>query len=197
MDKKIITISREFGSGGRTIGKELGTKLGINCYDAELLEKIAAESGYAKEYVEEQGEYATGKNWLTQAFSARDYQGKSMQDHLWVIQQKIIRELAEKESCIIVGRCADYILKDDPNCLRVFIHSDMETRAKRIVEQYGERKDAPEKRLRDKDKRRAVYYQFYTDMKWGAVQNYHISLDSGKFGIEKCVEILSNLYELK
>lgn len=194
MINRIITISREFGSGGRTIGKQLSAKLGIPCYDSELLEKIAEQSGFAKEYIAERGEYAVGSNWLSQAFSGRDYQGHSYQDDLWAVQQKIITELAEKESCVIVGRCADYILKDKANCLRVFIYSDMKSRAKRIVEQYGERSDSPEKRLRDKDKRRAAYYQFYTDMKWGNVHNYHITLNSGELGIDKCVDILARLY---
>lgn len=194
MSNKIITFSREFGSGGRTIGKEVAAKLGIPCYDAELLEKIAEESGFAKEYVAEHGEYAAGRSWFSHAFSGRDYNGHSYQDDLWTLQQKFIRELAEKESCVIVGRCADYILKDTADCLRVFIHADMESRAKRIVEQYGERSESPEKRLRDKDKRRASYYQFYTNMKWGAVQNYHISLDSGALGIETCVNIIAELY---
>ena len=194
MSNRIIAISREFGSGGRTIGKELAAKLGIPCHDAQILEKIAEQSGFTKDYIAEQGEYATGGNWLTQAFSARDYNGHSYQDDLWALQRKIILELAEKESCVIVGRCADYILKDDPNCLRVFIHADMESRAKRIVEQYGERSESPEKRLKDKDKRRATYYQFYTDMKWGNVANYHITLNSGALGIDMCVEILANLY---
>lgn len=194
MKNRIITISREFGSGGRTIGKETAGRLGIHCYDAELIEKIAQESGFAREYIAEHGEYAAGKHWFSQAFSDRDYRGHSYRDDLWIIQQKIIRELAEKESCVIVGRCADYILRDTADCLRVFIHSDMENRAKRIVEQYGESSETPQKRLRDKDRRRAAYYQFYTDMKWGAVQNYHITLDSGVLGIEKCVDILTNLY---
>lgn len=191
---RIITISREFGSGGRTIAKEVAAKLGIPCYDAELLEKIAEQSGFAKEYIVEHGEYAVGSNWLSQTLAGRDYQGHSYQDDLWIVQRKIITELAEKESCVIVGRCADYILKDKADCLRVFIHSDMGSRAKRIVEQYGERSDSPEKRLRDKDKRRAAYYQFYTDMKWGNVHNYHITLDSGILGIGKCVDILAGLY---
>ena len=194
MSNRIITISREFGSGGRTIGKESAAKLGIPCYDSELLKKIAEQSGYAKEFIAEQGEYAPGGSWLAQAFSGRDYQGHSIQDELWAVQQKIITELAEKESRIIVGRCADYILKDNENCLRVFICSDIESRAKRIVEQYGERNDSPEKRLKDKDKRRAAYYQFYTDMKWGNIHNYHITLNSGELGIDKCVEILASLY---
>lgn len=191
---RVITISREFGSGGRTIGRQVAEKLGIPCYDAELLDKIAEESGFAKEYIAESGEYAFGTNWLSQALVARDLNGHSFQDDLWMIQQKIIRELAEKESCVIVGRCADYILKDHAECLRVFIHADLESRAKRIVEQYGERSESPKKRLKDKDKRRAAYYQLYTDMKWGVARNYDITLNSGALGIQKCVEILADLY---
>ena len=191
---RIITISREFGSGGRTIGRQVAERLGIPCYDAELIDKIAEEIGFAKEYIVEHSEYALGTNWFAQAVRTRDFNGHSFQDDLYAIQRKVIMELAEKESCVIVGRCADYILKDTPDCLRVFIHSDMESRAKRIVEQYGERNDSPEKRLRDKDKRRAAYYQFYTDMKWGNVHNYHITLNSGELGIDKCVDILASLY---
>jgi cytidylate kinase len=193
MSNRIITISREFGSGGRTIGKQLAAKLGIPCYDAELIEKIAEESGFSKEYIAENSEYSAGGHWLSNALS-RDRNGHSYQDDIWVLQRKIILDLAEKESCVIVGRCADYILKDKADCLRVFIHSDLESRAKRIVEQYGERDEAPMKRLQDKDKRRAAYYQFYTEMEWGEARNYHIALDSGALGIKKCVEILADLY---
>lgn len=195
MANKIITISREFGSGGRTIGRQLAKKLGISCYDSELIEKIAEKSGFAKEFIAEKSEYTASGNWLSRGLSGRDYLGHSYQDDLWIIQQNIIIELAQKESCVIVGRCADYILKDKADCLRVFIHSDMEARAKRIVEQYGESKNSPQKRLRDKDKRRAAYYQFYTDMKWGDVHNYHIALNSGELGIDRCVDLLANLYE--
>ena len=117
------------------------------------------------------------------------------QDQLWVIQQNIILELAEKEDCVIVGRCADYILSERENCLKVFIHASMEKRAERIVQKYGEWEQSPEQRLKDKDKRRATYYRFYTDMKWGQAQNYHIALDSGALGIEKCVELLAELYK--
>lgn len=191
---RIITISREFGSGGRTIGRQVAEKLGIPCYDAELIEKIAEESGFSKEYIAEQGEYVPGSNWFARAISARDFNGRSPQDDLYAMQRKVIMELAEKESCVIVGRCADYILKDTADCLRVFIHADMESRAKRIVEQYGESSESPEKRLKDKDKRRAAFYQFYTDVKWGDVHNYHIALDSGVFGIDKCAEIIAGLY---
>lgn len=194
MKNRIITISREFGSGGRTIGKETAAKLGIPCYDQELIEKIAEESGFAKEYIAERGEYTTHGSWLASAISGRDFYGHSSQDDLWAAQQRVILDLAEKGPCVIVGRCADYILRDAADCLTVFIHADMEQRAKRIVEQYGERTETPEKRLRDKDKRRAAYYQYYTDLKWGEARNYHIALNSGALGIERCVEIIAHLF---
>lgn len=197
MKHRIITISREFGSGGRTIGRETAAKLGIPCYDQELIEKIAKESGLTREYVAERGEYSAHSSFLGSAWAERDRNGHSLQDDLWAVQFKVIRDLASQGPCVIVGRCADYILRDEADCLTVFIHSDMEHRAKRIVEQYGERSDAPEKRLKDKDKRRAAYYQFYTDRKWGTVQNYHIALDSGVLGIEQCVDLLVEIYRRK
>ena len=119
----------------------------------------------------------------------------SMQDHLWQKQQQIILELARKEPCVIVGRCADYILRDKACVLPVFIHADMAFRAKRIVEVYGEREETPEKRLKDKDERRRAYYQHYTDMEWGNAANYHLALDSGALGLETCVNIITGVYK--
>lgn len=194
MKNRIITISREFGSGGRTIGKEVAAKLGIPCYDHELIEKIAEKSGFVKEYIKESGEYAASGSWLGNVLSGRDSKGQSNQDYLWNIQRNVILELAQQGPCVIVGRCADHILKDTADCLTVFIHASMEKRAERIVKVYGEREEAPEKRLKDKDKRRKVYYRFYTDSEWGVAQNYHIALDSGVLGIEKCVDIIAGLY---
>lgn len=194
MAHKIITISREFGSGGRTVGKHTAEKLDIPCYDNELLEKIAEQSGLAKEYIAERGEYTPKGGWLATAFADRSVNGLSVQDYLWTVQRKLILEIAEKEDCVIVGRCADYILEGKADLLKVFVHAPMAMRAERIVKLYGERDESPEKRLRDKDKRRASYYQFYTDMEWGKAQNYHISLDSGKLGIDRCVEIICSLY---
>ena len=192
MKKNIITISREFGSGGRTIGKKLAEKLGIPCYDNELIQKIAEESGFNPEYIKAAGEDAPG-GFLTSAF-ARKAGSPSNADYLWEVQFKIITDLAEKGPCVIVGRCADYILRDKADCLRVFIHVDLPFRAKRIVQEYGERAESPEQRLRDKDKRRAAYHRFYTDMKWGHAQNYDITLNSGSLGIDRCMEILAGLY---
>lgn len=192
MLNRVITVSREFGSGGRTIGKMVAEKLGLPCYDAELIQKIAEESCYAADYIREEGEAASG-GWLSAMFTDRSM-GLTNQDKIWNIQSRVIEELAERGPCVIVGRCADYILREKANCLNVFIHANMEKRAKRIVQEYGEREESPEQRLRDKDKRRAAYHRFYTDMKWGHSQNYHICLDSGTLGIDKCAELIVQLF---
>ena len=192
MKNRIITISREFGSGGRTIGKKVAERLNIPCYDNELLRKIAAESGFHESYIKDAGEYAPG-GFLASAFSHGVF-CPSNEDYIWEIQCRTITELAEKGPCVIVGRCADYILRDKADCLRVFIHADLEFRAKRIVEVYGEREVSPEQRLREKDKRRAAYHRFYTDMKWGHAQNYDLTLNSGTLGIDRCAELIRQLY---
>ena len=196
MKNRIITISREFGSGGRTVGKQVAEKLGIPCYDHELIDKIAEESGFAKEYIKEQSEYTNHSNWFVNSFTDAGFigTGYSNQDYIWTIQRKIILDLAEKSSCVIVGRCADYILSDVADCLKVFIYSDFEKRAERIVKVYGETDEPTTKRLKDKDKRRASYYQFYTDMKWGETKNYDVCLNSGVLGIDKCVDVVASLY---
>ena len=192
MKNRVITISREFGSGGRTIGKMVAQELGIPCYDAEIIQAIAQESGFSEGYIREAGEYTPG-GVLANVFSNRVY-GPTNEDYLWTIQYQIITELARKGSCVIVGRCADYILRDTADCLKVLVHADLNFRAKRIVEVYGERDASPEQRLKDKDKRRAAYHRFYTDKKWGQSQNYHVTLDSGVLGLERCTEIIRSLY---
>lgn len=172
--------------------KKVAEKLGIPCYDAEIILEMSKETGFAPDYVKEAGEYVPD-SFLSAAFSNR-IMGPTNEDILWAHQYKVITELAEKGPCIIVGRCADYILQNKADCLKVFIHADMAFRTKRIVEVYGEREQSPEERLKDKDKRRAAYHRFYTNMKWGYAQNYHLTLDSGNLGIDKCVDIISGLY---
>ena len=191
---RVITISREFGSAGRTIGRGVADKLGIHCYDQELIDEICRKSGLAEEYVKERGEYMVSGGFLGNLFGGRDYSGHSVQDELWSAQAQVIEDIASNESCVIVGRCADYILKDKADLLKVFVHADIEWRAKRIVEVYGENEESPEKRLMDKDKRRKAFYQFYTDLEWGNVNNYHLSLDSGVIGVDKCIDIICSLY---
>lgn len=192
---KIAIVSREFGSGGRTVGKKVAQALGLPCYDRELLQKIAQESGFNENYVKDAGEYAPG-GFLATAFSHRGF-APTNEDYLWEVQYRVITELAEQGPCVIVGRCADYILRGKADCLRVFIHADLDFRARRIVEVYGEREASPEQRIRDKDKRRAAYHRFYTDMKWGHAQNYDITLNSGTLGIDRCAEIIQGIYKNK
>lgn len=194
MKTRIVTISREYGSGGRAVGQQLAARLGIACYDQALIGKIALETGFAREYISKRGEDAPRGAWLGGVFAGKDFYGLSIQDELWNAQRKVILNLAEREPCVIVGRCADYILREREDCLTAFIHADIRVRAKRIVEEYGEKPDNPEKRLRDKDKRRAAYYQVYTDQVWGDPHHYHLMLNSGVLGIERCVDLLAGLY---
>ena len=197
MEKKIITISREFGSGGRTIGRLVAEKLGIPFYDKGLGNQVALESGFAPKFVEENGEHAPGSSRLAYAFAAQGVpgvmNGLSTADFLWNIQCSVILQLAEKGPCVIVGRNADYILKDRPDILHAFIHADMDFRADRIVRLYGESEKSPEARLNEKDKRRRVNYHHYTGQTWGMADNYDICLNSSVIGIEKCADIIASL----
>lgn len=192
MSIRIITIGREFGSGGRTMGKALADKLGIPCYDSEIIEKVAEQSGFDTEYIDKKSENARGTK-MSGLFRSNYYYKSSDEDIIWSIQSRVIREIAEQESCVIVGRCADYVLRDRDDVLKVFVCADMESRKERIVELYGENDEPAEKRIKDKEKRRASYYQLYTDMKWGDARNYDICLNSGALGIDKCVDILYNI----
>lgn len=191
---RVIAISREFGSGGRTIGKEVAIKLGIPCYDSDLIEKISMETGLAKEYVEKNADYAQSASFYDNAMSVREQDGQSLSDKMWLAQKKVVTDLAKKDSCVIVGRCADYILRDIADCMTVFIHASDEKRAERIVAVYGEREESPVQRLHDKDKKRKAYYELYTGTKWGQADNYDLCLDSGRLGIEQCVDMIVQLY---
>ena len=191
--KRIITISREFGSGGRTIGRMVAEKLGYEFYDKELIEKVSLESGFAQKYIEEIGEYAPNRNFFSYAFVGRDSKGMSNNDYLWLAQRKVIMELAEKGNCVIVGRCSDYLLRDRSDCLHVFIHADLQKRADRVVQVYGESDQKPLQRVMDKDKKRKLNYRYFTDREWGCYQNYHVTLDSGEFGIEYCADLISEM----
>ena len=191
--KSIITISREFGSGGRTIGRLVAEQLGYQFYDRELVNQVAERSGFSPEFIEESGEYASAKSSLLFAMAtAGQYSadGLSMHDRLYIEQTRFIEELARQGRYVIVGHCADYILREHKDCLHVFIHADMKSRAKRIVERYGEKDKSPEKRLAEKDQKRRVYYKNYTGRNWGQAQNYDLCLNSGVLGEEACVELI-------
>ena len=194
MEKTIITISREFGSGGRTLGHMVAEKLGIPFYDKELVDQIALESGFAPKYVEEHGEHSPSGSLFSYAFAPQGVpgimNGLSTADFLWNVQCNVILQIAEKGPCVIVGRNADYILKDHPEALHVYVFADVPYRAERIVRRYGESEKTPEQRLAEKDKRRRVNYHHYTGRTWGQAQNYDICLDTGILGIEQCADIV-------
>ena len=186
----VITISREFGSAGRTIGRMVAEKLGIPFYDEEIISKIAERTGFAHDYVDKYDEDVVSTSWFVNAMVARDMSGRSMQDKIWIAQCEVIKELANNGPCVIVGRCANYVLKDTKRCLSVFVHAPIKFRLHRIVEVYGERNGDPMKRVIDKDKTRRLYYETYTGLEWGNAKNYNIALNSSELGIDKCVDII-------
>ncbi len=197
MKKNIITISRQFGSGGRTVGHLVAEKLGIPFYDKELVEHIALESGFAPHFVEEHGEHAPGKSIFSYAFAAHGVpgvmNGLSTADFLWNIQCSSILQIADKGPCVIVGRNADYILKDRDDVFHAYICADDDFRAERIVRLYGESEKSPQARLQEKDKRRKVNYQHYTGRTWGDAKLYDICLNTSTVGVEKAAEIIVDL----
>lgn len=190
MAKRIITISREFGSGGRFIGEEVAKQLGIKYYDKDIIAQIAEQSGFSPEYITEKAELSPKKGLFAYAFSGRDVTGKSIEDMVYEAQRKVILEIAEKESCVIIGRNADFILKDRDDVLNVFIHGDMPEKVARICKLYHVTEEEAEKMMADIDKRRMTNYRFYTDQKWGMAKNYTLSLNSSELGYDLCEKII-------
>ena len=190
MAKRIITISREFGSGGRFIGEEVAKKLGIKYYDKEIIGQIAKESGLASEYIKESAELSQKKGVFAYAFTGRDITGKSVEDMVYEAQRKVILDLAEKEPCVIIGRNADYILKDRDDVLNVYIHGDITEKIQRICKLYNISEADAVKMINDIDKRRMTNYNFYTDQKWGKASNYTLCLNSSQLGYDKCESII-------
>ena len=190
MAKRIITISREFGSGGRFIGEEVAKKLGIAYYDKNIIGQIAEKSGLSPEYIQENAELSPKKGLFAYAFSGRDITGKSVEDMVYEAQRNIILELAEKEPCVIIGRNADYILKDRDHVLNVFIHGDMLEKIKRITGLYNVKEKEAVKMMADTDKRRRTNYNFYTDQNWGKASNYTLCLNSSQLGYDRCEMII-------
>ena len=190
MAKRIITISREFGSGGRFIGEEVAKKLGITYYDKNIISEIAEKSGLSPEYIQESAELSPKKGLFAYALAGRDITGKSVEDMVYEAQRKVILELAEKESCVIIGRNADFILKDRNDVLNVFIYGDMPEKIQRIMGLYNVEEKEAVKMITDIDKRSMTNYNFYTDQKWGKASNYTLCLNSSQLGYDRCEAII-------
>ena len=195
MEKRIITISREYGAGGLPVGRIVAEKLGIPFYDKKLVEHVAEESGFAPKFIEAHGEHSPSGSMFSYAFAPQGVpgvmNGLSTSDYLWNVQCNVILQLAEKGPCVIVGRNADYILKDRKDVLNVFLHADIPHRVERVLEANPDEKN-PEGRIAARDKRRRLNYQHYTGRTWAMSQNYHICLDTSVLGYEQCAEIILN-----
>ena len=189
MGKRVITIGREFGSGGRTIGRQVAKELGIEFYDKDIIRNVVKETGFTQKYVEQYGEYAPSADQFAYSFVGLDDRTSPIM-LLWEAEQKVIRQFAEEKSCVIVGSAADYILRDRDDCLRVFLYADEETKEKRIAELYGAISLKEKNRVHDMDVRRGLNYKYFTGQEWGKAQNYDLALNRGTLGIDRCVELI-------
>lgn len=191
---RIITISREFGSGGKYIGEQVAEKLGIPCFDKSIIEKIAKETGLVENFIERFSEYAPRKNIFAYSFVARDINGKSIEDYLMKIQRKVILDIATEGPCVIVGRSADFILKDKVDTVNVFIYGEENGKLKRLMKLKNLDERNAIKLMQETDKKRSINYKYYTDQKWGDRKNYTAMLNSTQIGVDKCVEIIAGMY---
>lgn len=194
MGNLIITIGRENGSGGRYVGEKLAKELGIKCYDKELLAETARVSGLAPQFIQENEEKKPQFFWGAGAFYMYE-QPISVQ--LYVEQSKVIKQIADKESCVIIGRCADYVLNDYDNVINVYIHAPLDSRVERVMEREGVPEDKAKSSISKNDKARAAYYNYFTNKNWGAAKNYHLSLDTHKLGIQGAVDLIKNYVEIQ
>lgn len=204
MANKIYTIGREFGSGGREVGEKLAQKLGIKLYDKELLQQAAKDSGFCEEIFENHDEKPTNSflyslvmdTYSVSGYSAAPFLDMPLNHKVFLAQFETIKKIAEKESCVIVGRCADYALSDNPDCINIFIHADLDVRIKNVSRNLNITENKARDIINKTDKQRASYYNYYTSKKWGDSKSYNLSLDAGKLGIDNCVEMILKFREL-
>lgn len=204
MANKIYTIGREFGSGGREVGEKLAAKLGIKLYDKELLQQAAKDSGFCEEIFENHDEKPTNSflyslvmdTYSVSGYSAAPFLDMPLNHKVFLAQFETIKKIAEKESCVIVGRCADYALSDNPDCINIFIHADLDVRIKNVSRNLNVTENKARDIINKTDKQRASYYNYYTSKKWGDSKSYNLSLDAGKLGTDNCVEMILKFREL-
>lgn len=200
----IIALNRQFGSGGKEVGTLLAEKLGIKIYDNEIPEMAAEKSGIRKDYFEKVDEkptdsflYALAMNTFSIGNAMNPLDNTLSNDHLFNIQAEVVRDLAKKESFVLIGRCGEYILRDEPNCIRVYICAPMEKRVERVAAMYGISEKEAQKRIHSTDKKRESYYGYYAGKDWGACSSYELSVDTSVLGIEKTAELIKNYIDLR
>lgn len=198
MSNMIYTIGREFGSGGKAVGTKLAERLGIKCYDKELLQRAAKESGYCKEIFENHDEKPTNSflyslvmdTYSIGGYSSAPFLDMPLNHKIFLAQFETIKKIASEESCVIVGRCADYALSELTTCINTFIHSNMENRIRQVASDMGVSDNKAKDIIQKNDKQRASYYNYYTSKKWGDSRSYHLTLDSSQLGIDGCVDLI-------
>ena len=202
MSSYVISVSREFGSGGRVIGKQLAAKLGIPCYDRTIIQKTSEKSGLSPDFIARAEERARSRFHLSIApigigAPAFTHQGVPVSHQAFFAQAEVIRELADEGPCVIVGRCSDYVLGERPECLKVFIHADLASRVERCVEEYQLPAGDMERRVVQMDKGRANYYNYYTGHTWGNMRRYDLTLNSGITGVAGAVSLIIALVKAR
>ncbi len=202
--RTIITIGRQYGSGGHQIGKAVSDEYGIGYYDKELLDRAARESGIGKELFENQDEkptssflYSLVMDTYSFGLGASPLSDMPLNQKVFLAQFNAIRKIAEEEPCVMIGRCSDYALAENPNLLSIFIHADMQTRIRRIAAKYDLTDARAKEKIEKIDKKRASYYNYYTSKRWGDADSYRLTLDSGVLGIQGCIETIKKAVEWK
>ncbi|MBE6779167.1 MAG: cytidylate kinase-like family protein [Ruminococcaceae bacterium] len=195
---KIIVISREYGSGGSLVGRKLAEALGIPYYDKNFLDKAVKDSGLSSDFVEEEEQKFINSLLFSLATGGyRHNSDKAMADQVYIAESNAIRELAQQGSCVIVGRCADYVLKDEFDVFSVFVSGDIKQRVRWAVEVCGIDERRADQVVRKKDRSRARHYEYYTDRTWGAPGNYHLTVNSSRLGHDGCAEVIRQALELE
>ena len=189
--KVVITISREYGSGGRYIGRLIADKLGIKLYDKDFIEKLAKDTGFSEEYIESNEQ----KRNVLDVFNSGYYAGLNNSDELFIKESELIKEVSDNESCVIIGRCADFILKDKENVFKVFVYSNTENKIKRVTKIYGLNEEKAKKEIKRIDKLRANHYKYYTEREWKDNSNYDICINSDTLGVEKSADLICGIIE--
>lgn len=204
MANKIYTIGREFGSSGKEVGEKLAAKLGVRLYDKELLQQAAKDSGFCEEIFENHDEKPTNSflyslvmdTYSVSGYSSAPFLDMPLNHKVFLAQFESIKKIAERESCVIVGRCADYALADNPDCINVFIKADLDIRIKNVSRKLNVTENKARDMINKTDKQRASYYNYYTSKKWGDSKSYDLCLDSGKLGTDGCVDMILKFREI-
>lgn len=190
-NNRIITISREYGSAGSEIGRLLAEELGIPCYDKDYILKSVEDSGLSTDFLdEEENRFISSLLFSLATGGYRHSTDKAVADQVFVAESNALREVARQGPCVILGRCADYVLKNDYDVFSVFIHAGAEVRARRVAEEYGEKARRAEIIMRERDRARARHYEYYTGRTWGEPDNYHLCVNSGRMGIKRSVHLI-------